>query len=942
MKPWVHLCGRTVVVCLSSAGAFIVWGLWLALASLLVVQLYIVSNNELTLPGFMLRQIETQLAESGLAPSFGRASVDPNGRILIENLRVALPAFSEPVLSARSVFLRLNPWPLILGRVEVDEVQLSGVTVAVPAMLSTTGRAEAILRDFDATFEPHRHSIELRQLACRLGELTLSAHGTIVLPATGAARTPAGALGEFLRLRFAGLCRQALALEDQLKQLDEPSLHLEFTPSESGAPTIAITALARRLRLTKPAELEIDEPRLSTRLLLFGDMPAAQLDFSAAEVRAKPDVRVRVLRAQALGRLRLDGPDYDLREIVLTADAIDATGIPARALAVRARPRPFPQVELSVVANLLGAPLALRADADLERRNARVDFSGAVSPAVLDLISARVGADVRRWFDFDTLTVDRAEARFGDGLAFERLTARVELPVVRAYGVNLDRARAVIEVDPTRLYSPEVSAHAGANFARGSYEQDLKTNRYRFLLEGRLRPMDISPWFRESWPNFFRQFEFPVAPPEANVDVVSAWKNGGQARVFVFADVQKPIIRGTALDHVRTRIFLRPGFYDGLEISGERDAGRVAGTFTYVLEPVSFEWQTIDLGLTSTLDLRIVNQLLGPLARFLDPIRLAEPPQLKATGHFGSRHAEGGPTDQLRVEARTTGDFHFHHFPLKDVSLTATVNNGDIVLDDIDASVASGAASGHARVWGSGEQRRIGFDLALKDAHLGQVAAALEEYFAAQQNRPPSPPGKFVQEKANLRLDLAASAEGRADNAYTFHGDGNAVLRGAEISEVPLLGLLSELLKFTSIRFTEARSNFKINGPRLEFPEVTLRGANSKMSAHGNYALDRRELDFYAKVFPFEESGSLLKSMVGAVLSPLSSALEVKLTGSLEKPRWDFVMGPTNLLRALGGATEEKAAPPGPEPTPTPGLPPPPVPAGPAPSAPGPVIPPKP
>lgn len=940
MKPWVQFCGRSVVVCVTSAGAFIVWGLWLALASLLVVQLYIVSNKELTLPGFMLRQIEAQLSDSGLAPSFGRASVDPNGRILIENLRVGLPAFAEPVLSARSVYLRLNPWPLILGRVDVDEVQLSGVTVAVPAMLSTTGRAEEILRDFDTTFEPHRHSIELRQLACRLGELTLSAHGTIVLPATGAARTPAGALGEFLRLRFAGLCRQALALEDQLKQLDEPSLHLEFSPSESGAPAIAITALARRLRLSKPVEMEIDEPRLSTRLLLFGDIPAAQVDISAAEVRTKPDVRVRGLRAQALGRLRLDGPDYDLREIALTADAVDAKGIPARALAVRARPRPLPKVELSVVAHLLGAPLAVRADADLERRNALVDFSGAVSPAVLDLISAQVGADVRRWFDFDTFTVDRAQARLGDGLAFERLTARVEIPVVRAYGVNLAQARAVIELDPTTLRSPEVSAHSGANFARGSYEQDLKTNRYRFLLEGRLRPMDISPWFRESWPNFFRQFEFPVAPPEATVDVISAWRSGGQSRVFVFADVQKPVIRGTALDHVRTRIFLRPGFYDGLEIFGERGAGRVTGTFTYVLEPVSFEWQTIDLNLASTLDFKTVNQLLGPLSRFLDPVQIAEPPQLKAKGHFGSRHAAGGPTDQLRVEARTTGDFHFHHFPLKDVSLTATLNNGDIVLDDIDATVASGAATGHARVWGTGDQRRIGFDLALKDAHLGQAAAALEEYFAAQQNRAPTPPGKFVQEKANLRLDLAASAEGRSDNSYTYHGDGNAVLRGAEISEVPLLGLLSDLLKFTSIRFTEARGNFKINGPKLEFPEVTLRGANSKMSAHGNYALDRRELDFYAKVFPFEESGSLLKSVVGAVLSPLSAALEVKLTGSLEKPRWEFVMGPTNLLRALGGGNEDKAATPPPEaaPTPSPGQPSPPE----STPAPVPVIPPKP
>ncbi|MEX2044670.1 MAG: hypothetical protein WD941_04900 [Opitutus sp.] len=39
---------------------------------------------------------------------------------------------------------------------------------------------------------------------------------------------------------------------------------------------------------------------------------------------------------------------------------------------------------------------------------------------------------------------------------------------------------------------------------------------------------------------------------------------------------------------------------------------------------------------------------------------------------------------------------------------------------------------------------------------------------------------------------------------------------------------------------------------------------------------------------------------MGAVLTPLSNALEVKLTGTLQKPEWKFVMGPTSILRALG------------------------------------------
>jgi hypothetical protein len=76
--------------------------------------------------------------------------------------------------------------------------------------------------------------------------------------------------------------------------------------------------------------------------------------------------------------------------------------------------------------------------------------------------------------------------------------------------------------------------------------------------------------------------------------------------------------------------------------------------------------------------------------------------------------------------------------------------------------------------------------------------------------------------------------------------------------------------------------------------------------------MDRNELDFTAKIFPFQESDSLLKSVVGAVLTPLSNVFEVKLGGTLDKPAWNL-----NLLR--GDASEPKdmpvnSAPPAPSP----------------------------
>jgi hypothetical protein len=384
------------------------------------------------------------------------------------------------------------------------------------------------------------------------------------------------------------------------------------------------------------------------------------------------------------------------------------------------------------------------------------------------------------------------------------------------------------------------------------------------------------------------------------VDVRGSWRDGRESNVFVFADVAKPIIRGTELDRVRTRLFIRPAFFDGLEVLATQSKGQAFGRFTYIGDPATHAWHTLELALDSTLDLKLASKLLGPAgAKSLAPFSLAEAPTVKLRGQFAGPDAPGGENEKLRIEARTSGEFRYHDFQLHDVSFNATLDRDEVVLDQVQARFAGGAAGGHVRVSGAGQQRKLGFDFSLVDASLGQLASGLAEFFAAKKGQAPTPPGKFVQEKANVRINFAASAEGQYADPFSYRGEGNVVLQGAEIGEVPLLGTLSELLKFTALRFTEARANFKIDGPKLVFPEVNLRGANSSVDAHGTYLLDRRELDFNAKIFPFQESEGLIKSVVGAVLSPLSNAFEVKLTGSLIKPEWVFVRGPTNFLRSL-------------------------------------------
>jgi hypothetical protein len=221
---------------------------------------------------------------------------------------------------------------------------------------------------------------------------------------------------------------------------------------------------------------------------------------------------------------------------------------------------------------------------------------------------------------------------------------------------------------------------------------------------------------------------------------------------------------------------------------------------------------------------------------------------------------------------------------------------------------AGGVSSGSARVWGRDADRRLGFDYTLRNASLGQAISTVEAFAAKRKGQPAPASGKFVQGKANVKLELAVSAEGLYDDPFSYQGSGNATLTGD--------GLLSELLSFTSLRFNTARASFNVNGTKLDFSKISVTGANSAIDAHGNYTLDRHELDFTARVNPFQESSFIPSILLGAMLSPFASVLEVKLTGQLDKPAWAFTNGPTNFLRNLTNSGRPGTAPPPPATTP--------------------------
>ena len=213
-------------------------------------------------------------------------------------------------------------------------------------------------------------------------------------------------------------------------------------------------------------------------------------------------------------------------------------------------------------------------------------------------------------------------------------------------------------------------------------------------------------------------------------------------------------------------------------------------------------------------------------------------------------------------------------------------------------TAAGGRGSGKASVDGTGAQRQLGFDLYVNDADLARTIRALEEYQANETGQPvaPTADSKFMKRAEGGRLNVGLSATGKPGDVASFLGNGNAALTGTELAEIHLFGLLSQVLSglslnFSSLKLDEARTSFRLDGGRLYFPDLRISGRSAVIDARGNFSLSTKALDFTAKFKPYEENRNLLTGVIGMVINPITSILELQLTGPISKPNWSIMVG---------------------------------------------------
>jgi AsmA-like C-terminal region len=862
--------------------------------------IYILTVRELPLPDFLLRKIEARLAEADFTIKFGHARLDPTGKILLQDVQLRSKQFDEPLLTSRVVYVRRNFWSILAGRPIPDEIRLEGAIIQLPALLSPSGTAEPLIRDLAAVLRHDANVWHIDQLNGRLGRLKVMVQGDIITQHTAG---PKVVSPQEITAKFLQMGRRFILNVNQLEAFENPTLNIHLETESGGvANTAACLFTADSVRHPWEQPVESGSMTVATKFRFDGRREQTLLlNATAREINHSQQFRLKTINAVISARFNTEPLSINLSAARIAIGSLEIDGERVAGPMIRADLRKWPEIKLSTAFQIEGEPITAEISADIKERAAHLAIEGTGSPSIINRMLYKHTPRAAPYFIFADPVFIVAEAVLSSGWHFERLSSRVVAGRLNSHDVRITSARGRIDIEGMDFIAHDAQVEMEDNVARGSYWMNFATTDYRMLLKGRLFPPKITGWFTGDWWNDFwnEHFKFPKTLPEGDVDVQGRWRDSSRTEYFGRAKVDSAGIWGGKFDKVQAVVFLRPLFTHVIEFNGVRSGGaqKLEGSLKRFADDDTRETRRIEFDLDGNIDQETYHGMLeGKADEVLSTLQFSVPPHVRAHGTMDKYGTEMIPN--YTFTGRAASGLRYYGVPVDTIQVTGGIKGNDVRLDDIQFTALNGKGAGKASLTGQAKARRLGFDLYLNSADLPQTIRAVQEFQAKRhgQNTNPATTVNFIKRASGGRLDIALSGQGVPDNLSTFVGTGNAALTGANLGEIQLFGLLSQALSglslnFSSLKLDSAHTSFRMENGRLHFPDLKITGPSAAIEARGDFIFETTALDFTAKFKPFEESKNLLTAAIGIVINPITSILELRLTGPLNQPNWSIDVG---------------------------------------------------
>lgn len=911
---------RTVVSACGTAACWIGSVLLLTTAGFLTSILF---TRVIPVPDFILGRLEARFAAAQLQPRFGSTRFDPTGTLVLENVRFHSPLFNEPVASARAIVLNLDFWAVAIGDFDVDAIEIVGLELHCPAMFSPSGVSLAVVSDLHATFIRDGQTWSVPRADFRIGPIVTSVTGTWDPRAAVGTAKPTQPV-DWVR-RYFDIARTISGQLDRLESLGHTRVDASFTALRDAPLHVSLEA-----RLDKLEARGVTLTDVTLRAVHDGKPtlePPVIVEIQASGAMIENQVVISSPRIRATGELILKPLGFNPGPLEVSAAGAAWNGIAIDGFTFKTSLEALPIIEGELalsrdgsIARMLGS-IDPRVGSVTGRVDARLD--PATLGDAIEIAAVRLRAPLLRRLKFSGPLDIHADVQLGNQWRFRGAQARFRALDSDLFGVVSTVAAGSIEATPERMLATDLLLEGADLAGRGSYEMDFRNLDFRFLIRGHTFPETIDPWFTEWWTKFWSRFSFANdSPPVVDLEVAGRWRDRRQMKVAGSVEAGSMTLHDLPFDKISTRLFIRDHHYDVLDLSASLDERSLRGSFTRSDRAKGGIDHWVKFDLKTDLELPKYSRLAGAeVLELFRPFVFEGKPELAAAGRIDFR--ESGISEDVTASVTSTGVFRFFEFPVENASFKLHSQAGALEVREINADLAAGRLTGTANSKMAQDGRRVSFNLSLADARLDLLSTAYTD-FRHRSSSGKVAAGSDASEgvlggKGVLTLNLEAT--GPASDIWGYSGTGTASVAHAEFGRVRLLGPLSKLfegtfLNFSSFKLTNANAQFALEGERLSFSKLEITGPSARLRSFGNFWMPNSQLEFNTTIFPFREASMPVIGLIGLVLEPFSRALEVRLTGSLDKPQWAFAAGaavsvhpPVQRQKELTPATATEPAP---------------------------------
>ncbi|MBL4576565.1 MAG: hypothetical protein JKY51_10815 [Opitutaceae bacterium] len=855
-------------------------------------------------PAFVLKNIEKRLEQEGFRAQMDDIHFDPSGTIFVKNIRLYSPISDNPILTCKAMYIDLNLPRLLFRKVYANRVEASGVELFSPPQHSPSGIREKVFSNTHISLTHDNNLWMIHNAIIQLGEFKIKIHGAFRDYTPKIEREK-----KSLSYHLAQLIKfspELLEAQEHLSYFNDPILTIKITPRGT-------RSLIADFEYTSTDYQNPATPKLSAIHLQgtgsFQFPLKGTLQISGSIGRAQQEALWTSKNIQITGQWgSLPNKEAPLPQTLQWRVAeISAHNATLSSLSGKIYSSQKSKI-LSQFSFCFGdKPVHASATVDIEKGSGILSVSGKGGRNWLELASQ---ASDRNLVKYATLTTEpdfTASVDIQPGWNWNQAKFTLTSGPFLAKGVPIDRSYVTGTVTPTQFEMDTLEVVNGGSFISGSYTTLLSTKDYRFNLRGNFHPSTLSPWFRSWWTNLWKELSF--SPKGANCDLSIHGRLRDHSRTLItgITDSSDFSIKGVPFDRFRSKLLIKARYVDLYDLTVYRSEGTVTGDVQLQFEKGQKVPVTQIFNIDSTADIKRIATILGKKGiKMLTPYEYSVPPSIKAQGTIYRKDTHYDSSLDLLID--TPHAFIFNNIPLTHLTTAAFIRNKEVNLPEIHAGIAEGNLTG----WAYLQNKDLNFEFALKEARFGKSIALLSEYLSAKDLSPSKTKKKTLLPEGDLggMLDLSLIAKGILGDPLSYTGDGTIDITEAELGKVHVFGLLSEILqslmlKFSTLQFTEAHSDFHLDKKTISFPNLHMKGPLAAIKSQGTFTMGSKTLDFRAKVFPFRESRTPIYALIGVITNPFSYMFQVKLDGTYSDPKWRVLVGSGASKKTKGNRSEK-------------------------------------